>query len=104
VYARTPAFHPRFSHGYAVTLNTTNVDLGSDEFITGIGANAYCTAHKAGYFAGFEGDDAQELRSFVLGISDAQTAQISLVGLCEVLSPGDSLAECVGVPRLSVTS
>lgn len=92
VYAKTNDFHPRFEHGAPITLNTTTVDRGLGGSADGLAANAYCGAHKAGYFEYFGGDNAVQARYFVLGVSDAETTEISTIPICRALMGG--LANC----------
>jgi hypothetical protein len=90
VYAKTTAFRPSFDHGLRITLNSTTVD---DAFGgTSVGANLYCAAHKAGYFEYFGGFNAVELRYFVLGVSDANTTEVSTAAICKAVTGG--LAAC----------
>jgi hypothetical protein len=90
VYAKTTDFRPRFEHGLRVTLNTTTMDDAFEG--TSLGANLYCGAHKAGYFEYFGGFNAVEARYFVLGVSDANTTEVSTGAICKAVT-GD-LAAC----------
>ena len=90
VYAKTTDFRPRFDHGLRATLNSTTVD---DAFGgTSLGANLYWGAHKAGYFEYFGGFNAVEARYFVLGVSDANTTEVSTAAVCKAVTGG--LAAC----------
>jgi hypothetical protein len=90
VYAKKTSFSPSFDHGLRITLNRTTVD---DAFgASSVGANLYCGAHKAGYFEGFGGFNAVEARYFVLGVSDANTTEVSTAGICRAVTGG--LAAC----------
>jgi hypothetical protein len=95
VYAKVTDFHPKFNHGTHVVLNQTTLGEASATSLM-IGANAYCGAHKAGYFEAFGGSEAEDARYFVVGVSDANTTEIpGTAEVCTALFEDEQLGVCL---------
>ncbi|NDK29405.1 hypothetical protein FSY75_34230 [Streptomyces sp. TR1341] len=86
IYAKSADFHPAIKlGGWHVKLNDSTISETLKPFIP-TAANAYCGAHKAGYFeAYYPMPNATDARSVVTGISNADTEGISVDRFCKLL-------------------
>jgi hypothetical protein len=91
VYAKTRNFHPKFNVAGS-TLNATPVSGGPGDALA---ANAYCGAHKAGYFEKSGGYEAVEARDIVLGAWTGGRTVIDVSAVCSAL--GGPLSRCMFV-------
>ncbi|MGW2698758.1 hypothetical protein [Streptomyces sp. NPDC001340] len=86
IYAKSANFRPTIKlGGWHVKLNDSTIARALQPFIPAA-VNAYCGAHKAGYFeAYYPMPNATDARSVVTGVSDADTTGISTDRLCQLL-------------------
>jgi hypothetical protein len=92
VYAKTPVFRPRILLGTTSGRISLNKSMSSQHFpilssLLPDRMNAYCGAHKAGYFEAYDDlPNALAARSVVVGISDAETSLINVSAACSAES------------------
>lgn len=97
VYAKTPVFRPRISLGATSEKIALDERLSSQHLpvlpsLLPDRMNAYCGAHKAGYFEAYDNlPNALDARSLAFGISDAETNLINVSAVC---SAGTLLSRC----------